>query len=228
MWDPCKQLEDFSIEMDQQKSIDELEEIHISRDRSRQSGALTTKAEKSGLRAVLGSLSWICGQTHFLHAVDVYFLITTIPVSAVDELLQVNKLVRSVKKWRDLKLKVHTFPLDSSLELTCWSDAGSANRPNGKDSTEGIFIGMSTQRLMEGHEADVTPIYWKSGKVDRVCKSPAAAETIAASDGEDDLLFLRNLWSEMCGYEIDARHPDEGARQTPGHIITDAKNLFDK
>ena len=223
-----RQHEDFSIDMDQQKSVDELEEIHISRDRARQSGSITNEAEKSSLRAVLGSLSWICGQTHFLHSVDVNFLITTIPVSTVEEIHQTNKLVRAVKKWRDLKLKIHAFPSHLPLEMTCWSDAAWANRPNGKDSAEGIFIGMSSQRLREGHEEDVTPTHWRSGKIDRVCKSPAATETIAASDGEDDLLFLQNLWSEMCGFEIDPQHPNIGAKQTPGHLVTDAKNLLDK
>ena len=223
-----RQLDDFSIEMDQSKSIEELEEIHISRDRARQTSSLTTDAEKSSLRAVLGSLSWVCGQTHFLHSVDVNFLITTIPVSTVEEILQTNKVVRAVKKWRDFKLRIHAFPSHEPLEMTCWSDAAWANRPNGKDSTEGIFIGMSTRKLQAGQEEDVTPIHWRSSKIERVCKSPAAAETIAASDGEDDLLFLRNLWSEMCGGMIDPQHPNVGARQTAGHLVTDAKNLFDK
>ena len=92
-----KQNEDFSIEMDQKKSIDELEEIRIGRDRSRQGAAPTTDSEKRDLRAVLGSLSWICGQTQFMYSVDVNFLITTIPVSTVSDLLKANQVVRAVK-----------------------------------------------------------------------------------------------------------------------------------
>ena len=127
--------------MDQQKSIDEMEELHISRDRSRQPQSLTTDAENSGLRAILESLSWICGQTHFLQSVDVNFLITTIPVSTMSEILRVNQVVRAVKKWRDLKLKVHHFPEDLQLEMTCWTDAAWATRPLRKIARKGSLSG---------------------------------------------------------------------------------------
>ena len=74
----------------------------------------------------------------------------------------------------------------------------------------------------------MTPVYWKSGKIDRVCRSPAAAETIAALDGEDDLLFLRIMWSELCGNRLDPGNQNECAAKIKGHLITDAKNLYDK
>ena len=214
--------------MDQQKSVDELEEIYISRDRSRQSTAETTDYEKKELRATLGSLSWMCGQTNFLYAVDVNFLITEVPVSTVGELIKANQLVRNLKKWHGLKFKIHAFPESEDLELTCWSDAAWANRPNERDSTERVFIGMSTRALRMGKEADVSPIYWKSGKIDRVCRSPAAAETIAALDGEDDLLFMRLMWGELCGHPLDLTDQNACPRMVRGHLVTDAKNLFDK
>ena len=87
---------------------------------------------------------------------------------------------------------------------------------------------MATKDLKQGLESNVTRLFWRAGKIDRVCRSPAAAETIAALDGEDDLLYMRNLWSERCGKPMDPKNPDQGACQTPGHLVTDAKNLFDK
>ena len=223
-----RQLQDFSFELDQQKSIDELQEIHISRDRSRMPEAPTTDLEKRELRALLGSMSWICGQTCFMYSVDVNFLITTVPVSKVEDIIKANGVARALKKWRDLKFRIHSFNPEEPLEMTCWTDAAWANRPNQSDSTAGIFIGMSTPKLREGLESDVTPIYWRSGKIERVCRSPAAAETMASADGDDDLVYLRVLWGELCGYELDARRPHLCSSRTPGHLVTDAKNLFDK
>ena len=173
-------------------------------------------------------MSWICGQTNFTHAVDVNLLITTVPVSTVAEILAANKLVRSIQKWRHHRLKIHSFEMTDRLEMTCWSDAAWANRPNGKDSTAGVFVGISTQCLREGCEEAVTPLAWRSGKIERVCRSPAAAEAMAALNGEDDLFHLRTLWSEMAGFRLQLRHPEEAVRTSPGHPITDAKNLFDK
>ena len=87
---------------------------------------------------------------------------------------------------------------------------------------------MSADDLKAGKETEVSPNAWRSGKIDRVCRSPAAAETMAALDGEDDLVFLRNLWAELCGHQINPRDPNWCAKQVAGHSVTDAKNLFDK
>jgi hypothetical protein len=112
--------------------------------------------------------------------------------------------------------------------MVCWADAAMANCPNGKDSTEGIFIGMTNDRLLQGQEADVSPIYWRSGRIERTCRSPACAETIASLDGEDDLLYLRVLWHELTGGFLDPRNPNKAAAQVTGLLVTDARNLFDK
>ena len=141
------QNEDYSIDLDQEHSIRELEEIHLTRDRARQTELPTTDREKSEMRAVLGSLSWITGQTCFMYAVDTNFLITTVPVSTVKDILEVNKVVRAVQKWSRHRLRIHSFRPGDVLEFTRWTDAAWANRPNGKDSTEGVFIGMSNGDL---------------------------------------------------------------------------------
>ena len=223
-----RQREDFTIELQQSHFIGELEEIKLSRDRSRQTESKTTDGEKSQLRGVLGSLSWIVGQTCFLYSVDVNFLITKIPESTVSELLQANKLVKEVKKLQYQKYLVHSFPKEETLEMIAWTDAAWANRPNDIDSTEGIFIGMTDPRLRQGLQSKVTPLHWRSGKIERVCRSPATAETMASLDGEDDLTYLRFLWAEMQGYDIHPRRLDNGAKLIKALMVTDAKNLYDK
>ena len=141
-----QQQEDFSIELQQTKFIEELEEIHVSRERSRSEELPTTEDEKRALRGVLGSLSWLCGQTCFLFSVDVNFLITSIPVSTMGDINKANKLVRDIKKWKHLKYKIHTFDSQQELDMAVWTDAGWANRPNQKDSTEGIFVGITDKK----------------------------------------------------------------------------------
>ena len=222
------QNQDYSIDMHQTKFINDLEEIRISRDRSRQTECPTTEQEKSVLRGALGSLSWLTGQTVFLFAADVNILLTKVPNSTVNEINETNKLIRAIKKTANQIYKIHTFPSEQTLELAVWTDAAHANRPNGVDSTEGIFVGMSNHCLREGQEAKVTAIHWRSGKIERICRSPASAETLAGLDGEDDLSFLRFLWAEMQGLTVTTTSVDKSAKQVPGLFITDAKNLFDK
>ena len=222
------QNEDFSFSLSQERFIDDLEEISLTRDRQRMEEEKVSESERQQMRAVLGSMSWLCGQTSFLFSADVGFLLTTVPVATVKDLNTTNQLVRTVKKCKKVKYMVHSFPSEEEIEFTCWADAGHANRPNQKDSAIGVFVGASTRRLREGHEENVSPIYWRSGKADRVARSPACAEALAGVDGEDELLYLRVLWWEMCGGNLEGMHPDHAARQVRAMLITDAKNLYDK
>ena len=98
-----------NIFLSQRRFIEELEEIPLNRDRSRQQELPTTDKEKSALRGLLGSLSWLCGQTCFMYSVDVNFLITCIPVSTVGEIVKANALVRNVKKWYLQEFQIHSF-----------------------------------------------------------------------------------------------------------------------
>ena len=87
---------------------------------------------------------------------------------------------------------------------------------------------MSNKRLRSGEEAPVTPIHWRSGKIERICRSPAAAETMAALDTEDDLTYLRLLWNEMKGLTINTYNIDDSVKATGAVLIVDARNLYDK
>ena len=51
------------------------------------------------------------------YSVDMNFLITTIPVSTVAEPNnKANQVVRAMKKWGDLRFKIHAFPKSEDLE----------------------------------------------------------------------------------------------------------------
>ena len=146
----------------------------------------------------------------------------------MDDILKTNQVIHNVKKLKNPEYRIHNFAGAKELMMFCWADAAWANRPNKKDSTEGIFVGMSDQKLLNGDEQDLSPIYWRSSKIQRICRSPAFAETHASLDGEDDLLYLRVLWFELCGGHLDASDPNAAAAEVAAAMITDAKNLYDK
>ncbi|CAE7426607.1 unnamed protein product [Symbiodinium pilosum] len=223
------QHSDFSITLDQQEFVSDLQEIKLSRDRSRQVTAETSDYEKHQLRAVLGALSWFTGQTGFQFSSDVGILLSSVSTSQVETILRTNKLIRDVKD-NPGELRIHAFPDAKRLELVCWADAAWANRPDGKSSTEGIVIGFSSPALLEGKIAPVSLMYWRSGKIDRTCRSPACAETKGVVNGEDDLYHLRYLWSEMLlpKERLVGCHPDTVVVNASGTLVTDSKNLWDK
>ena len=50
---------------------------------------------------------------------------------------------------------------------------------------------MTTQELLAGDLDKVSAMLWQSAKLQRVCRSSAAAETRAAVDAEDELFAQR-------------------------------------
>ena len=69
-------------------------------------------------------------------------------------------------------------------------------------------------------------ISWKSGRIDRVCRSATCAETRAIVDLEGELSALQYQWSEMLGNSAMENSPDEVARPVPGACVTDSKGHY--
>ena len=223
------QHEDFGFTLDQSEFVNDLKTIYINRDRSRKRDAPTTDSEKTQLRAVLGSLSWLCGQTDFTHSVDVGFLISSIPNSTIDEIYKANQLVQEVQR-NPPKLILHGMEKGEPLDMVAWADAAWANRPDGSSSTGGLVFAAAPQSLRQGHLANISLLSWRSYKIDRASRSPACAETHAVVDGEDELFHIRYLWSEFQHppTALQALDSNEIVRLSPGILVSDSKNFYDK
>lgn len=181
------------------------------------------------MRAVLGSLSWVCGQVNFVFSADVGFLISPIPTSKVSDIVKLNSLVEAMKH-QPVQLIIHGMPRLAPVRMVAWGDAARANRPDQVGSTEGIVIGLAPQSLINGELSPVSILGRRSSKIDRTSRSPACAETHAVVDAEDELFHLRYLWSELhhAPSKLSTMSNDGIASLTPGLTITDSKNLFDK
>ena len=110
---------------------------------------------------------------------------------------------------------------EDPLALTGWSDAALQNRID-----DPLFT-CSSVRALQGEES-LSVISWRSGRIDRVCRSATCAETRAIVDLEDDLFALRWQWSGMSGNSVMENSPDERARLVPGACVKDSKGLHDK
>ena len=111
--------------------------------------------------------------------------------------------------------------------MYAWVDAGSQNRPDG-GSTQGIVVGLGSSNMQNGELGHVNLISWHSNRIDRACRSPGAAETQAAVNGEDCLYFARFQRGELLQGVPDVRAPDEVVKSIPGCVVTDSRNVFDR
>lgn len=149
------QNEGYGFTLSQQDFVNTLHPVHLNKERFRERNERTTEKEHSQMRAVLGSLSWRCGQTNVIHSSDVNIIISLVPESKIEDVIKLNKLVDEVKR-NYIPLKIHAMAKDAPVELVAWGGAAWANRPDGINSTEGIVVGLASQALRKGSLTEVT------------------------------------------------------------------------
>ncbi|CAK0910059.1 unnamed protein product [Prorocentrum cordatum] len=221
-----RQLPDMSFKMDQSEYIKTIEKAVVSPERKKNKDAPTTDKEKGQLRAILGAIGWRSEQSGPMHSADTSLLLSTIPSSTVQTLLDTNRLVDRVREGADLPVVIHSHANAQVIVPIEWSDSSEANRPDGK-STKGLVTGMAPLRILQGDESDVSMISRKSGKIDRGCRSSVSCETRSAVDGEDELFGVKLQWLEILGNQIDWRNPEGTLSQLPAALV-DPSGLFDK
>ena len=212
--------------LSQERYMQHVKEIPLSKERRAQRKEETTPWEKTALRGLLGALSWHCSQVGFRFSAYVSLSLSEVPTSTVENLLQANGLLQKVKDASREPMRIFPIPC-KDVAFYAWSDASNQNRLNGA-STKGIFIGAASHALLQGEVSRVSPMFWQSGKIERVCRAPGASEAHAAIDAEDVLWLLRYQWFELSGGIPDFHEPDRAVSAVRGVLITDSRSIFDK
>ncbi|CAE7853715.1 RE1 [Symbiodinium sp. KB8] len=210
----------------QPKYLEGVSEIHVNANRRKERHASTTEREKTQLRGLLGALSWHSQQVAPHLAADVSLLLSEVTQSNVETIFKANTLLAHAKARSSHQLKVHRC-VSGEMVMVAWVDAGSQNRHDG-GSTQGVIIGAAPTELLQGEVTPVSLVAWHSNRIDRSCRSPGAAETQAAVNGEDSLYFARFQWSEMLYGQVNTRNPDAVVQRVPGCLVTDSRNVYDK
>ncbi|CAK0818505.1 unnamed protein product, partial [Prorocentrum cordatum] len=220
------QKADFGFTLSQATYTEQIEEIEVPAERRRQPSAPVTATEKSQFRAATGSLQWKGTQTGPDILAELSLLQSKTESCTVDDLLKVNKLIKRAKETKCRVLEIFPFS-ECELAVVGWGDAAFGNRVDGK-STEGRVVGIVPLCFLSGEETGVSLISWRSGKVERTCRSPPAAEVSATVNTEDEVTFVRFLLAELSGWKPNLRDPWAQVRRIPGCLITDSKNLYDR
>ena len=212
--------------LSQPEYLDTVSEIHVSRARWGQQESPITHQELQQLRSVLGALSWHANQVAPQWCAPVSLMLSRIHKGTVNEIIETSKLLRRAKLSQHQKMRIHAQECGSSL-LATWVDAADGHRPDGS-STKGIFIGWTDDRLMEGALVKISPIFWQSAKIQRVCRSSGSAETNAAVDADDELYAVRFQAFEFQGGQVPLWRCDDAVQQVSGVLISDSTNLYDR
>jgi len=218
---------DGSFHLSQPNYVEKISEIPLNATRKREANQPTTEREKSLLRTALGGLSWYAQQVAPHISAEVGLLLSEISQSVVETIIKTNKLLERSRLQKDHKLIVHAFDPQEQLGLFAWVDAAGQNRRDGS-STQGIFIAMSSMNLLQGSVEKITPIAWHASKIDRVVRSPGAAEAAAMVNGEDLLFHARYQLGEFLETQPNVFDVDSTVNRIPGTLISDSRNVYDK
>ena len=206
--------------------LETISEIHVSKSRWQDPSQALNETELQQLRSVLGALSWHANQVAPIWSAPVSLMLSRIHRGTVNEILETNKLLRKAKLAQHQKMRIHAQPHAPKL-LAAWVDAADSHRPDGS-STKGIFIGWTDEKLLKGDLVRISPIFWQSAKIQRVCRSSGSAETHAAVDADDELYAVRFQVYEFQGGQVALWSCDDAVSKVPGVLISDSKNLYDR
>ena len=212
------------VTMDQSTYCGTLEQIEYQK---RDENLPASAEEVSQLRGLLGGIQWRAYSTAPQHLAVLSMLQSQVSKATVKTLMMANKLCREVYHQRQNVLKVVNLEIaPEDVTFVAWCDAAVGNRPN-LASTGGYVIAATTPEILKGNVAPTVPVAWRSGKLPRVARSSLSAETQACSEAEEELMYVRFQWYEMCGHPVDLRKAAETARNIAGVIVTDARSLYD-
>lgn len=166
-----------------------------------------TPREVSLLRGAIGTLAWKSAQTgpQYQAEAGLILLLSEIPYANVLTIMKVNKLIREIKRASHQSLPFPGWKRHwKEIAVLTWCDAGLQNHPD-KSSTMGFISGLAPQETLQGQEALVAIITWRSSKTPRQCLGSNGAEVQGVTEGEDATFKFRAMWMEINGVAADRR-----------------------
>ena len=91
----------------------------------------------------------------------------------------------------------------------------------------GIVTAVGLKEILDGSEAQLAVVQWKSGKAPRQVLGSNGAETQAITIGEDQNFNIRMLMAEIGGANVEKNNVHEIAKTVGGAVVTDSRGIFD-
>eukprot|EP00435_Cladocopium_sp_Y103_P035989 s155_g9.t1 len=184
-----------------------------------------TEGERTALRGLLGALQWPSTQTCPWLQVSVSMLAGAVSTATTATLLEANKTLRYAKQHADVELEFRCLGPKEGVTFVVFSDASFASRPD-HSSQGGYLVLMVDSATAAGAEGHYNVIDWRSWKLERISRSTLAAESQAASEAANALLFTTTFWNLIWKPWL-VLDDLKTAKMNGSSLVVDAKALFD-
>ncbi|CAL1171968.1 unnamed protein product [Cladocopium goreaui] len=228
-----KSKETGEVTMDMITYHKNLKQVAVSRDHRQNPSSPLNAQEQRQLRGALGSLQWLAGQCCFDLAFDVSALQREVPAT-IGTLLRANKVIKEAQATQEFKLRFHPidFVKGGVMSIT---DAALGN-VDSRGSTEVdklekvhnqscYAIVLADEAMMSGGTGFFNLLNFRSHRLQRVCRSSYAAETLGAEEGLDagELCI-----AELRGQVMTDKQAFFKVCLVPLMGVTDAKDCYDR
>ena len=185
-----------------------------------------TEGERTALRGLLGGLQWPATQTAPWLQAPVSMMAGSVTTATTTTLLEANKVLRYAKQNGDVGLEFRSLGGKEDVTFIAFSDASFACRTD-NSSQGGYIVAMVDRATAEGAEGHYNVVDWRSWKLARISRSTLAAESQAASEASDSLLFTCALWNLIWKPWMVLNDLQTPKMPVEPALVVDAKALYD-
>ena len=220
-----RQQDDFSITIDQKEYANKVKTIEISKERRKQKEESITNKELQQFRGVLGAANWIVGSTRPDIAAQTAMLQQRVSRATVNDLIEANKLVSKIRDFAHVRILVKSIPIEDAM-IVVSTDASWSNTDT-LGSQAGYFIMMADKKLKENKWADVSPMRWKSYKMERKTQSTLGAELMSVARGIAECDWIRSMMAEVRFPNYELKNDKFFREKLEMMVIVDNKPIYD-
>ena len=221
-----KQKEDFSIECDQEPYASSVKTAYISREHRREREERLNPKELTQFRAILGAANWLLvGSTRPDLAATNALRQQRVRRATVADLIEVNRMVGLMRDFAKTKVVFRSIPLLSGVFLLA-TDASSANAEDLRSQAAYMTL-FADSHLKQEQWSHVTPLRWKSFKLERHTQSTLGAELITLARDIAECDWMRSLFAEAVFPEYTLEEDAKYREWFRAVITVDNKPIYD-
>ncbi len=146
--------------------------------------------------------------------------------ATVKTLEAANKALRFAKSNADVGLDYRKIGKKDEITLVAHSDASFACRSD-HTSQGGYMVVMVPKEVANGMAGHYVVVDWRSWKLQRVARSTLCAESQAASEAADALLYTTTFWNLLWRPWLGLDNPEVTKMNIQPRLVVDAKALYD-
>ena len=220
---------DFCWTLSQRHFIQKVKPVTIHRGRSPEDPM--TEADRSQLRALLGSLQWPSVQSQPHLQASCSLISGQQRCGKLKAIMEANALLKFAKEHVDVSLKYEPFQSINSqadlmkLRLVIMFDASHAARED--HSSQGGHLAILVPEEAFQQETPYHVVDWRSYKLPRIARSSLSAEAQAAGGASDTAEYICRFWSIIFNPWQRLRDRLQEVSPLTPTLVTDAKALYD-